>query len=189
MATSNLPADPAARIREDRAIGRAVRILERRLRTPGPQVCDVADAGALLRLDLAAEDREHFVALFLDGRHCLIASERLFSGSIAGAQVSPRVVLRRALHHNAAAVIVAHNHPSGNRAPSAMDYDLTEALQTALALIDVRLMDHLIVGRGEPFSFARTGFLSRTGGGAAQPEHKPAPTKAKPRQRRAEVAA
>lgn len=164
MATTNLPADPAARIREDRAIRRAVRILEQRLRVPGPRVCDAEDAGALLRLDLAAEDREHFVALFLDGRHCLIASERLFSGSIGGAQVFPRVVLRRALHHNAAAVIVAHNHPSGDLKPSLADHNLTDALQSALSLIDVKLIDHFVIGWGEPYSFARAGLLKNTAG-------------------------
>lgn len=90
--------------------------------------------------------QEVFAALFLDNRHRVIAYEELFSGTIDGASVHPREVVRRALTHNAAALIFAHNHPSGVAEPSAADVAITRRLKEALALIDVRVLDHIVIG-------------------------------------------
>jgi len=102
---------------------------------------------------------EVFCCLYLDLRHRLIAFEELFRGTINGANVHPREVLRQTLFHNAAAIILAHNHPSGGLEPSQPDEDITGRLKEALALVDVRLLDHLIVGDGGCFSFAEAGLL------------------------------
>lgn len=101
---------------------------------------------------------EVFACLFLDTRHRIIAFEELFRGTIDGASVHPREVVRRALAHNAAAVILAHNHPSGVAEPSQSDQHITRRLKDALALIDVRVLDHLVVG-DELVSFAERGLL------------------------------
>lgn len=106
-------------------------------------------------------DRQHevFAALFLDNRHRIIIFRELFRGTIHGAQVHPREVAREALQHNAAAVIVAHNHPSGIAEPSAADRAITERLKQALELLDVRLLDHVIIGDGETVSLAERGWI------------------------------
>jgi DNA repair protein RadC len=103
--------------------------------------------------------REVFSCLFLDSQHALIACEDLFWGTLDGAAVYPREVVRRSLQLQAAAVIFAHNHPSGVAEPSAADRRITERLQAALALVDIRVLDHIIVGRGQQFSFAEEGLL------------------------------
>jgi DNA repair protein RadC len=112
-----------------------------------------------LRARIAAYPYEVFACLFLDNRHRVIAFEELFRGSIDGASVHPREVVRRCLAHNAAAVIFAHNHPSGVAEPSQADRDITAELQRALALIQVRVLDHFIVGSGKPLSLAERGML------------------------------
>jgi len=115
--------------------------------------------GRYLLHRLRGQARELFVVLFLDNRHRLIACEELFAGTINAAPVYPREVVRRALLHNAAAVILSHNHPSGDPEPSTADGQITEELQRALALVDVRLLDHFVVGEGRPVSFAERGLL------------------------------
>lgn len=117
------------------------------------------DVSDYLRLHLSHLPQEVFLVLFLDTRHRLLAREELFRGTIDAAAVYPREVLKRALHHNAAAVILAHNHPSGVAEPSQADVRLTEQLRAALALVDVRLLDHMVVGSGEPVSMADRGLL------------------------------
>lgn len=102
---------------------------------------------------------EVFACLFLDNRHQVIEYEELFAGTIDGASVHPREVVKRALHHNAAAVIFAHNHPSGVAEPSRADRSITSRLNAALALIDVRVLDHFVIGDGETVSFAERGLL------------------------------
>lgn len=102
---------------------------------------------------------EVFAILFLDTRHRVIAFEELARGSLDGAAVYPREVLKAALKHNAAAVILAHNHPSGVAEPSSADRVLTTKLQAALAAVDIRVLDHLIIGEGVPASFAERGWL------------------------------
>ena len=148
-----------ARARDDRTIARALRILERRACDLGPSLGDVATCGAFFRLRLGGEEREHFEAAFLNTRHKLIAVERLFSGTLDGAEVHPRVVVQRALALNAAAVLLAHNHPSGHTEPSAADRALTTRLKSALGLVDVRLLDHFVVTAGEAVSMAARGLM------------------------------
>ncbi len=113
-----------------------------------------------LKLLIGARANEVFVTLFLDVKHCLICAEESASGSIARVAVYPREIVRRAISLNAASVIVAHNHPSGDITPSPSDKRLTRMLRDALALIDVRLLDHLVVASNEVFSFARQGLLA-----------------------------
>ena len=110
-----------------------------------------------LRLD--GLPQEVFACLFLDNRHRVLAYEELFRGTIDGASVHPREVVRRTLEVNAAAVIFAHNHPSGLTEPSQADLRITRQLKEALALIEVRVLDHLIIGEGEGVSFAERGLL------------------------------
>jgi DNA repair protein RadC len=112
-----------------------------------------------LRLSIQNRQVEVFVGLFLDAQNRVIAVEELFSGTLTQTSVFPREVVRRALHHNAAGVIFAHNHPSGVAEPSHADETLTQALKEALALIDVRVLDHFVVGRGAALSFAERGLL------------------------------
>jgi DNA repair protein RadC len=112
-----------------------------------------------LRSKLQDRPFEVFCCLYLDTKHRVIRFEELFRGTIDGASVHPREVVRNALGHNAAAVIVAHNHPSGVAEPSAADNALTRRLQEALAMVDIRLLDHLVVGDGEAVSFAERGLL------------------------------
>lgn len=112
-----------------------------------------------LTAQLRHKPHEVFAALFLDNQHQLLKYEELFSGTIDGANVYPREVVKRVLHHNAAAVIFAHNHPSGLSDPSQADHHITKQLSDALALIDVRVLDHLVVGEGEITSFAERGWL------------------------------
>ena len=111
------------------------------------------------RLRDREREREVFAALFLDTRHRVLAFEELFAGTIDGSEVHARELVRRALHHNAAAVIIAHNHPSGVAEPSAADADLTQRLRSALALVEVRLLDHFVIGDGMVASFAQRGEL------------------------------
>ena len=113
---------------------------------------------SFLRLKLVDRKHEVFGALFLDNRHRLIRFEELFRGTVNGASVHPREIAKRALHHNAAAVIIAHNHPSGVAEPSQADRAITERIRDVMGLIDVRLMDHLVVGDGEIVSFAERGW-------------------------------
>ena len=102
---------------------------------------------------------EVFACLFLDTRHRVIAFEELFHGTIDGATVYPRVVAEKALQHGAAALIVAHNHPSGVSEPSLADQVITRRLKEALALLDIRLLDHFVIGDGNPVSMAARGLI------------------------------
>ena len=112
-----------------------------------------------LQLLLGGRHQEIFLVLFLDTQHRVIASEELFHGTLSQTSVYPREVVKRALAHNAAAVILAHNHPSGVAQPSQSDHMLTDALKQALSLVDVRVLDHFIVAVGQTMSFAEKGFI------------------------------
>jgi DNA repair protein RadC len=112
-----------------------------------------------LQLLLAGRSQEVFLVLFLDTQHRVIASEELFHGTLSQTSVYPREVVKRALAHNAAAVILAHNHPSGVTEPSGADQLLTRALKQALALVDVSVLDHFVVAGGQTLSFAERGLL------------------------------
>jgi DNA repair protein RadC len=112
-----------------------------------------------LKAQLRHEPHEVFGCLFLDSKHRVLAFEILFRGTIDSASVYPRQVVKRALNHNAAALILTHNHPSGVSEPSQSDRILTQRLKDALGLIDVRVLDHFIVGDGEPLSMAEMGWM------------------------------
>ena len=112
-----------------------------------------------LRLHFAGREHESFVAMFLDAQHRLIETHELFRGTLTQTSVYPREVVKESLRVNAAAVIFSHNHPSGVTEPSQADQQLTTALKQALALVDVRVLDHLIVAGGGVLSFAEKGLL------------------------------
>lgn len=165
-----LSAQPAA-LKEKLGLGPAktaqlIAVLELARRTlreemaQGVSLSSVDNVRRYLKLSLANHPYEVFHALWLDARNRLIASEALFRGTLTQTSVYPREVVRRALHHNAAAVIFAHNHPSGIADPSGADEHLTQLLQDTLSLVDVRVLDHFIVaGLGEPYSFSERGKL------------------------------
>lgn len=126
-------------------LGQAEAILRKRLERQG-SIGSPEDASSFLRMRLGGLEHEEFHVVFLDTRHRIIAVEGLFHGTVDGAEVHPREVVRAVLRHNAAAVILAHNHPSGNPEPSAADRVITVRLKQALALVDVRVLDHIVVG-------------------------------------------
>jgi DNA repair protein RadC len=140
-------------------IDAALSILGRYLRQPGKALDQPAAVKEYLQLAIGCESREVFGVLYLDNQHKLIAFENHFLGTLAQTSVYPREVLRAALRHNAAAVILSHNHPSGNTDPSRADLVLTEAIRTALVHVDVRLLDHVIVAPGKALSMAERGLL------------------------------
>ena len=117
------------------------------------------DSGDYLRSRLRHLPYEVFGCLYLDNRHRVLAFEELFRGTVDGASVHPREVVRACLQHNASAVIFAHNHPSGVAEPSAADRAITHDLRDALQLVGVRVLDHLVIGSGEPVSMAARGLL------------------------------
>lgn len=125
----------------------------------GDVLSDPDRAGDYLARRLRPLPHEVFACLFLDTRHRMIAYEELFRGSLDGAEVHSREVAKRCLAHNAAAVILGHNHPSGNPEPSAADRAVTARLKQALSLLDVRLLDHFVIGDGAPTSMARRGWV------------------------------
>ena len=117
------------------------------------------DAQDFLRTRLARLEHEVFAVLYLDNRHRVLAFEELFRGTLNGTAVYPREVVKRALHHNAGAVIFTHNHPSGVPEPSHADEFLTQRLREALSLVDVRVLDHLVIGCEGVVSFADRGLV------------------------------
>lgn len=117
------------------------------------------DVQKYLQLQLAAKEQEVFAALFLDTRHRLISFEKMFFGTIDGATVHPREVVKKSLQLNAAAIIFAHNHPSGVAEPSQADIAITTRLKSALALIDVRVLDHIVVVPDDCVSLAQRGHI------------------------------
>lgn len=125
----------------------------------GDALADPDQAGLYFMRKLRPLPHEVFACLFLDTRHRVIAYEELFRGTLDGSEVHPREVARRCLAHNAAAVIFGHNHPSGNPEASAADRAVTARLKQALALVEVRVLDHFIVGDGAPTSMAQRGWV------------------------------
>lgn len=136
---------------------RALSYLESKLRLPNTYITSPESATSFLRLKLADKPTEIFAALWLDQRHGVLAYEELFSGTIDGSAVYPRVVVSHALANNAAAVVFAHNHPSGQPEPSQADVRITQRLKEALALVDVRVLDHVVVGFQSTVSLAERG--------------------------------
>ena len=143
---------------ENEVLGWAQAILESRF-TRSNYLTNPELVREYLQAVLATEEREVFGIILLDSQHGVLGFERLFYGTIDNANVYPREVIKTVLKANAAAVILAHNHPSGNPEPSATDIALTKRLQSALQAIDVRLLDHLVVGGASSVSFAERGLL------------------------------
>ena len=151
-----LPAEDRARVHA--VLELHARWMEARLRRDGALTAPNLTR-RYLESRLHGRRNEVFVAVFLDSHHRPIAYEEIFNGTVDGATVHPRVVVRRALMHNAAALVVGHGHPSGVAEPSFADRAITKRLAEALALVDVRLIDHFVVGNGESVSFAARGLL------------------------------
>lgn len=149
---------PAKRARLIAALELARRSLGERL-TAGTSLRNPRDSGEFLRARLRHLPYEVFACLFLDNRHRVLGFEEMFRGTVDSASVHPREVVRACLKHNASAVILAHNHPSGIAEPSGADRAITRSLREALQLIEVRVLDHLVIGADEPVSMAALGML------------------------------
>jgi DNA repair protein RadC len=149
----------APNVADDLVITQALAIMESRLQYHGDVLSSPQAVRDYLRLQLADREWEVFLVLFLDAQHRLITAEELFRGTLTQTSVYPREVVKAALKHNAAAVIFAHNHPSGVAEPSRADELLTVALTQALGLVDIRTLDHLIVAGTGVISFAERGLL------------------------------
>lgn len=147
---------------EDAVIAHALQILERRLSSVndrGKPLTSPQMTRDYLRLQMAQNEREHFGVMFLDTRHRVLAYEELFFGTIDSAHVHTREIVKAALRLNAAAIIVAHNHPSGVAEPSQADLAITRRIRDAVGLVDIRLLDHFIVGSSEVVSLAERGLV------------------------------
>jgi len=149
---------PEAKARVAAAVELVRRALGEELRTRNALSSPRA-VGDYLRLTLAGRDHEVFLAILLDAQHRVIGTEELFRGTLTQTSVYPREVVKCALRHNAAAVILAHNHPSGVAEPSQADEMLTRSLRSALALVDVQVLDHFVVASDRTMSFAERGLL------------------------------
>ena len=145
---------------EHSLLQRALKTLDRHLHEPGVAFTSTRAAREWLILNMAGLEREEFRVLYLNNQNQLIAGETLFTGTINHTQVHPREVVKSGLRYNAAAAVLAHNHPSGVAEPSDADTQLTRELKQVLALIDVKVLDHfIVVGMAEPFSFAEQGVI------------------------------
>jgi DNA repair protein RadC len=150
--------ETGAEAQDNGIIAEALAIIDRHWKA-GKALTSPRDSAAFLKLKLGAYQWEVFGVLFLDNRHRVLAFEEMFRGTLDGASVHPREVVRAALNHNAAAVIFAHNHPSGVSEPSAADRNITRQLRDALQLIGVCVLDQLVIGAGEPTSMAARGLI------------------------------
>lgn len=144
--------------RRESLVRRALAALDAQLRSVTPLTSPQA-VRDYLRLRLVSLEHEVFAVLFLDAQNRLIAYEELFRGTLTQTSVYPREIVKAALKHNAAGLILAHNHPSGVAEPSLQDQALTRTLAEALALVDVRVMDHFVVAGGGTVSFAERGLI------------------------------
>jgi DNA repair protein RadC len=147
-----------SQVTDDEVVSAAFGILSRRL-TRTTSLESPHSVREYLAIRFGRHEHEVFSCLFLDNQHRLIAIEELFRGTIDGASIHPREVVKRALAHNAAALILSHNHPSGVAEPSPADQLITLRLREALGLVDIRLLDHLIVGGARTVSFAERGLI------------------------------
>lgn len=143
---------------EQRLIRRALLLLDKYQRQPGKPFTSTSMTKTWLQLQMLHQEWEVFIVMYLDNQHCLLEQETLFAGTLSHTEVHPREVVKSALRHNAAAIILAHNHPSGTTDISPVDRHITQRLVKALALVDVRVLDHLVVG-SEVVSFAEQGWL------------------------------
>ena len=142
-----------------RIIRQALSILEQHLRQPGVSFLSAEETRDWLRLKMAGLEREEFMVLFLDNQHQLLGCETLFTGTLSHVEVHPCEIVKAALRHNAAAVILAHNHPSGTPEPSKADRLITANVQNTLLLVGVQTLDHVIIGHRDIVSFAERGWL------------------------------
>ncbi len=156
MSVSNL--SPVFPVNEQRVMRRALRLVEKYLRQPSESFTSTSLTKTWLQLQMAHLEREVFIVMYLDNQHCLLGRETLFTGTLSHTEVHPREVVKSALRHNAAAVILAHNHPSGTTEISQQDKHLTQRIMNALALVEVRVLDHLVIGN-EVVSFAELSLL------------------------------
>ncbi|WP_395274748.1 DNA repair protein RadC [Enterobacter bugandensis] len=156
---SGLIITSAFSVNDQRIIRRALRLLEKYQRQPGEQFLAASYTKTWLQLHLARQEREVFVVLYLDNQHRLLEHETLFLGTINHIEVHPREIMKSALRHNAAAVILAHNHPSGITDASKADRIITDRIVNALNLVEVRVLDHFIIGDCDTLSFAEMGWL------------------------------
>jgi DNA repair protein RadC len=143
----------------DKIIAAALSVLEKRAKYGRDSLSSPQAVRDYVRLKLGGFEREEFHAVWLDAQNRVIELEPLFTGTLTQTSIYPREVVKSALRHNAAAVILAHNHPSGIAEPSAADQVLTETLKRALALVDVKVLDHFVVGGSAAVSFAERGLL------------------------------
>jgi DNA repair protein RadC len=150
-------------VKEQRLVRKAIELLKNKLKKDGACVSCVVTASAearlLINLVLADKDNEVFLIMFLDTQNRIIESAELFKGTIDKSAVYPREVVKAALAVNAAAVILAHNHPSGNTTPSEDDKRVTETIKRALVVVEIKVLDHIIVGGDKNFSFAEHGLI------------------------------
>ncbi|MCW8112077.1 DNA repair protein RadC [Yersinia intermedia] len=144
---------------EQRTIRRALNLLAKQLREPGVAFTSTHVTRDWLRLHLTGLEREVFIVLWLDNQNRLLAQETLFTGTINSTTVHPRELVKSAMKHNAASAVLAHNHPSQLAEPSQADRQITDRIKTALELVDVRVLDHLVVGGLDVVSFAERGWL------------------------------
>lgn len=144
---------------EQRTIRRALNLLAKQLREPGVAFTSTHVTRDWLRLHLTGLEREVFIVLWLDNQNRLLAQETLFTGTINSTTVHPRELVKSAMKHNAASAVLAHNHPSQLAEPSQADRQITDRLVNALGLVDVRVLDHLVVGGLDIVSFAERGWL------------------------------
>jgi DNA repair protein RadC len=144
---------------KDEVIAAAIRFVEERATYTSATLHCARETKDLFRLRIGDREREIFCVLYLNSQHKLIEVDELFKGTIDGAAVYPREIAKAALAHNAAAVILGHNHPSGITEPSSADRRITERITSSLGLLDIRVLDHVIVSTSESFSFAEEGLL------------------------------
>lgn len=144
---------------QQRVVQMALTLLEKQMKQKSVGFNSIVETMQYLRLQLEPLEREVFMVLYLDSQHRLITSETTSMGTINATAVYPREIIKAALVHNAAAVVVAHNHPSGVAEPSNDDRKVTKRLTEALSLVDIRVLDHVVVGQGQALSFAERGWL------------------------------
>lgn len=144
---------------DDAILEKAENILLARIKTSGDEMNNSDNVRKFLKLKLSTKEREIFCCLFLDTQHRLIAFKEMFAGTIDSAYVYPREVIKKALECNAAAIIFAHNHPSGVCEPSDADLKITRKLKDGLALVDIRVLDHIIISGWQSYSFAQNGIM------------------------------
>jgi DNA repair protein RadC len=155
----NLPRESPSSMHEQKIIDQALSILESRLQKTELRVSEPSVAESYLKLQLSELEYESFRVMFLNNNHELIQLKEMFRGTIDSAAVYPREIVKATLAFNAAAVILTHNHPSGNCKPSQADKHITQRLSDALRLIDVRVLDHIVIGGSDSFSFAKHGLV------------------------------